>query len=126
MNKAHAEINRIQRPEWGYIIVHMVREYQGEESSAQEDWNIPPLPPSPPPPEENTIQDRQDFSEEHCMLNPEQEGRRVRKTKRKLFRIISSTFCGVDKTADHTRAVVKDSMFYTSRCQFRIHFSLQH
>ena len=25
MNKAHAEINSIQRPEWGYIAVHMVR-----------------------------------------------------------------------------------------------------
>ena len=62
------------------------QEYQGEESkNAQEDWNIPPLPPLPPPPEEKTIQDRQDFNGEHCMLNPEQEGRRVRKTKRKFF-----------------------------------------
>lgn len=59
------------------------QESQGEESkSTQEDWNIPP---PPPPPEEKTIQDIQDFNEEHCMLNPEQERRRVRKLKRKLF-----------------------------------------
>ena len=120
LNKAHAELNSIQRPEWGFITVHIVRSPRERKdwNMFQEDWNIPPLPPPPPPPEEKTIQDIQDFNEEHRMLNPGQEGRRV-KIQEETLRIISSTFCGADKTADHTKAVVKDSIFYISRCQFR-------
>ena len=86
MNKAHAEINSIQRPEWGYITVHMVRSTRERKAKMlRKTGTFHYYHHRLHPQRKKTIQDRQDFSEEHCMLNPEQEGRRVRKTKRKLF-----------------------------------------